>query len=353
MKNISLFNSVSFRDKLFFTKHLSIMTRAGIPITEALYTLMSQTKSPYFKEILSHSIEEIKNGQSLAATFKKYPKIFDQFYISLLEVGEQSGTMEKNLSFLAKQLNKDFQLRQKIKGAMLYPGLVFGAASVMGGFIAFFILPQLVDFFDAFQIELPLTTRILLFFANTLKNHSPLLLGGIIGGLGLILAILRIPAVVPVWHRFLLKLPLFGKLIGYGQLSRFSRNLGILLQSGVPVTTSIQVTAKTLSNLKFKNDLVQVGQHLVKGKEIGNSLDNYSEYPPLVSKMISVGEKTGHLDETLIYLSDFYEEEIDNISKNLTTVLEPIMLLFIGLIVGFVALAIISPIYELTSSIRQ
>jgi len=353
MKNIDIFNGVSFKDKLFFTKHLAIMTQSGIPITEGLFILMAQTKSQYFKNILKISINEIKNGQSLAATLKKFPKVFDQFYISLLEVGEQSGTLEKNLNFLAKQLAKDFQLRQKIKGAMLYPGIVFGAASIMGGFIAFFILPQLVGFFDAFQIELPFTTKILLFFANILKNHSLLFLLSIIGSILLFLSFIRIPAIVPIWHRFLLKIPLFGKLIAYDQLSRFSRNLGILLQSGVPVTTSIQVTANTLSNLKFKTDLMNVSQHLIKGKEIGSSLDQCPEYPPLVSKMISVGEKTGRLDETLIYLSDFYEEEIDNISKNLTTILEPIMLITIGLIVGFVALAIISPIYELTSSIRQ
>ncbi len=150
-------------------------------------------------------------------------------------------------------------------------------------------------------------------------------------------------------------MPFFGRLIASGQLARFSRNLGTLLQSGIPITKSLETTALTLSNLKFRQDLLQINQSLSKGKNIGSALEQprFSEFPSLVAKMITVGEKTGKLEDTLIYLSEFYEDEIDNVSKNLTTILEPVLLVVIGLIVGFVALAIISPIYELTGSIRQ
>ena len=167
--------------------------------------------------------------------------------------------------------------------------------------------------------------------------------------------LIRSKPIKPIWHKIQLKFPLFGNLILYGQLARFARNFGIMLKSGVPVNSALKTTANTLSNLQFKNDLLLVNQSLVKGKPIGGTLDEYkfSEFPPLVSKMISVGEKTGKLEQTLLYLGDFYEDEIDNISKNLTTILEPILLITIGLVVGFVALAIISPIYELTGSIRK
>lgn len=349
------FARVSFLEKLLFTKHLATMIKAGIPIVEALQGLVDQTKSKRFKKVLDIVTADVQNGQALAKSMGKHPWVFDQFYLSLIKIGEESGTLEENLGFLSKQLTKDYALRKKIQGAMLYPGLVFAATGIMGGFIALFILPKLVDFFDAFEIELPLATKILLFFANLMKNYGLLLAGLAVVLMILFSLFIRLKQIKPKWHSLLLRAPLFGELLAYGQLARFSRNLGTLLQSGVPVTKSLETTARTLSNLRFQNDLFEVNQGLVKGKNIGEILDSkkYSEFPPLVAKMISVGEKTGKLEETLLYLGDFYEDEIDNISKNLTTILEPVLLLTIGLVVGFVALAIISPIYELTGSIRK
>lgn len=352
---IQIFNRVSFLDKLLFTKHLAVMVKAGIPLTEALATLVDQTKRNAFKKVLSGVLSDIENGQSLAKSLEKFPKVFDQFYVSLIAIGEESGNLEANLEFLASQLAKDYALRKKIQGAMLYPGVVMAAVFIMGGFIALFVLPKLVDFFSAFDIELPITTKILLFLANTMKDYGILIIGGLVLFLILAISILRLSKVKPWWHKVILKFPLFGQMLAYGQLARFARNLGTLIKSGVPVTKSLETTAATLNNLKFQADLKKINQYLIKGKNIGDALDNkkFAEFPPLVSKMISVGEKTGKLEETLMYLGDFYEDEIDNISKNLSTILEPVLLIVIGLVVGFVALAIISPIYELTGSIRR
>lgn len=351
---VSILNRVSFQDKLLFTKHLDTMIKAGIPIDEALETLVDQAKSPVFNKILSKVLSDVENGQSLSKSLEKHPKVFDQFFISLIQVGEESGTLEENLSFLSKQLAKDYRLRSKVRGAMFYPALVFSAAIILGGFISFFILPKLVDFFQSFDIELPLTTRLLLIISNIMKNYGLYILIGLIVGAILFRIIIRLSAIRPKWHALLLRLPLFGKMIVYGQLSRFARNFGTLIKSGVPITKSLNITASTLSNLKFRNDLASVEELLAKGKNIGETLKskNYFEYPPIVSRMIAIGEKTGKLDETLLYLGDFYEDEVDDLSKNMSTVLEPFLLVAIALVVGFVALAIISPIYELTGSIR-
>lgn len=352
---LNLFSRISFLEKLLFTKHLSTMIKAGIPIAEALATLVDQSKSKTFRNVIEKVLSDIENGQTLAKSLGKHKQVFDQFYVSLIEVGEESGTLEENLEFLAKQLAKDYALRKKIQGAVLYPALVFFATFIMGGFIALFILPKLVDFFEAFEIELPITTKILLFMATTMRDYGILLAFCFLAISLLGYFAIQLPKVKPKWHSMVLVFPLFGELLAFGQLARFSRNLGVLLKSGVPITRSIEVTAHTLSNLKFQYDLLEVEKILSKGKNIGDALEQkkFSEFPPLVSKMISVGEKTGKLDETLLYLGDFYEDEIDNISKNLTTILEPILLISIGLVVGFVALAIISPIYELTGSIRR
>lgn len=354
--------TVSFLDKLLFTKHLAVMIRSGITVAESLETLVAQTKSSHFRHILSLVLADVENGKSLATALQKHPAVFDQFYTSLVEVGEESGTLENNLDFLGRQLNKDYALRKKIQGALLYPTIIFFATTVMGGFISLFILPKLVDFFSAFQIKLPLSTQILLFFANLMKNHGVIIILGLFGLTSLFSFIIQIPSIKRRWHRFILLFPLFGNLLISGQLAHFSRNLGTLLKSGVSILTSLQTTKHTLDNLAYREALDHVQEEIKKGKSLATGLETFHAslgghtiilFPPLVIKMIAVGEKTGKLEETLLYLSDFYDDEIDNFSKNLTTVLEPILLLGIGLIVGFVAIAIISPIYELTGSIRR
>ncbi len=352
---ISFSKKISHLDRLLFTKHLATMIKAGIPLSEAVTTLKEQSKSSSLKAILKSVQADIENGQALAKALANHPKAFDQFYISLIEIGEASGSLEKNLEFLAKQLSKDFQLRKKIQGALLYPIMIFLAAIIMGGFISLAVLPKLVSFFDAFEIDLPTSTKILLFIANFMKNYGVIFFVGLIGFFILLGLFLNTKLIKPWWHKTLLKFPLFGNLIASGQLARFSRNLGTLIQSGVPIVKSLDTTAATLSNLKFKTDIQALSASLSKGKKIGQTLSEkkFDSFPALVSKMISVGEKTGKLEDTLMYLAEFFEDEIDTLSKNLTTVLEPILLIVIGLTVAFVALAIISPIYELTGSIRR
>ncbi len=340
---------------LLFTRHLATMIKAGIPISEALSTLAMQTKSEKFKKILNSILADVDNGQPLAKSLAKFPKVFDKFFVSLIEVSEASGSLDENLEFISKQLAKNYSLKKKIQTAMLYPTIIFVAVTVMGGFIALFVLPQLVNFFDAFEIALPFATRVLLFVANAFKNYGVLIVLGFIGIVALFQAFIRLPFIKPSWHSLILKFPLMGNFIKDTELAQFSRNFGVLIKSGVPISKAIVVTAETLSNLRFKNDLIKIGTSLIQGSNISSAMADkrYSEFPPLVYKMIEVGEKTGKLDDSLLYLGDYYEEEIDNFSKNLTTVLEPIMLIVIGLVVGFVALAIITPIYQLTGSIRR
>lgn len=351
---MSFFSSVNATDRLIFTKHLATMIKAGIPVAEGLDLIAQQTNSGSLRKVIEEVLADVRNGDSLADALAKYDKVFPPLFISLVSIGEESGTLEESLKFLASQLEKDLQLSKKIKGALLYPGLVVAATTIMGGMISFFILPQLVDFFGAFEIELPVSTRILLFVATSIKNYGLLILLGIVALLSGFYGFIHLPAVAVKWDGFKLKLPLLGKLISYGHFARFSRNLGVLLQSGVSATRSLEVVSQSLDNKKLQQDLQIVRKKLEKGGSIGEALDSKKmSFSPLIAKMAVVGEQTGNLDEMMLYLGDFYEEEIDSISKNLTTILEPLLLLVIGLVVGFVALAIISPIYELTGSIRR
>ncbi|OGH11261.1 MAG: hypothetical protein A2857_06575 [Candidatus Levybacteria bacterium RIFCSPHIGHO2_01_FULL_36_15] len=341
-------SKVSFLEKLLFTKHLSIMTKSGITLSEAISTLVNQAKSSKFKKVLQDVLADIENGQSFAKSLAKYPKIFDQYYISLIEVGEETGKLDKNLDFLVQQLGKDYTLRKKIQGALLYPGIVLFTTLIMGFFISIFILPKLVDFFNAFEMDLPITTRILIAGANIFKNYGTLIVAGLVATFFIGSMLFNLPSIKPKWHEFILKLPFLGNLLIYSQLTRFSRNLGVLIQSGIPIVQSLDTTANTISNLKFQKDLQEVAKSVTRGKNISDVLSEkgFDEFPIMVVKMIEVGEKTGKLDETLLYLGDFYEDEIDDVSKNLSTLIEPVLLVFIGLVVGFVALAVIGPIYQ-------
>jgi len=352
---VTLFSRVSFVEKLLFTKHLSVMIKSGVPLLEALVILKDQTKTAAFRKVLTKITDDVTNGQDLTKTLAKHPKVFDPFFLSLIEIGESSGSLEENLNFLAIQLKKERALTKKVQGAFFYPMMVLLAATVMGGFIALYLLPQLLVFFEAFEIELPITTKILLALAIFMKNYGVFAFVALFLLLFLISFILKIPSIKKTWHQLVLKIPLFGGLFKAVQLTRFSRNLSILLKGGVPLDQALKTTANTLANVWYKEKAIKVLKGVTKGSSMADVLDKMKDdaFPGLVIKMIAVGEKSGNLEETLTYLGDFYEDEIDTVTKNITVVLEPILLLGAGLAVGFLALAVISPIYELTGSFRR
>lgn len=353
MKNTQIFSRITFLDKLLFTKHLALMTKSGITITEALDTLSEQTKSDAFKQVLSAIVADIRNGQSLASALEKFPHVFDHFYTSLIEVSEESGTLEKNLEFLAVELAKEYSLRKKIQGTLLYPAIVVTAMLLVGSGLSVFVLPKLVDLFSSLNVPLPLPTRVLLFLAQAMKDHGPVILLGIVLSLLFIRSILLLPRLQGVWDRLLLGLPLIGSFLQNGQLASMCRNLGVMIKSGLTIKSSLQVQHAITTNTVFRSYLAKLQRSVDKGKSLEDELttDSFPFISPVAIRMIGVGEKTGKLDEIFLYLGDFFEEEVDDVAKNLTVILEPILLLIIGLIVGFVAVAIISPIYQLTGSI--
>ncbi len=345
--------SVSVTEKLFLAKHLSIMIKAGVPVDQALETITDQS-TPELKKVLKKVNLDIDNGLSLAKSVAKYPKIFDGFFVSLVDAGEQSGNLEENLGFLADQTRKDYALKQKVQGAMLYPGLVMGATLVMGSGISWFVLPKLIDLFTSFEVALPMSTRVLMWLAFFMRDYGGYVFLGMILLVFLLILLFKWRPVKKFGHKMSLHIPVMGKIAMDGQLARFSRNLGTLLKSGIPMLSALEITGNTLSNLVFVDDLKKIREKIKTGKSIYESMEsgNYPEFDQLTRRMVEVGEKSGNLEEMLIYLSDFYDDDIDTLSKSLTTLLEPILLISIGLVVGFVAIAIISPIYSLIGGIR-
>lgn len=352
---INIFNKISFVDKLLFTKHLAVMIESGIPIGEAIEIIKEQSRSAALKKLLTDILADIDNGQSLERALSKHPQVFDPFYINIVKIGEESGNLEKNLKYLAEQLKKNYEFKKKVQSALMYPAIVLVITFIAGGAISLFVLPQLIDLFSTLDVKLPLSTQILLFIAYAMKNYGIFIFAAIIALFIGFRMLITIPKVTYQWHRFLLAVPGLGSFLQGVEIAFMCRNLGIMLKSGLPITTALSAQYNATSNLVFKEYLGQLSEDVERGKSISEKLSgkHFKRIPPLVAKMIGVGEKTGKLDESFLYLGDFYSEEVDNSSKDLAVIIEPVILIFIGLAVAFVALAVISPIYQLTSGIHR
>lgn len=349
-----IFDRVSFKEKFFFTKNLATMLKSGIPISEVIETLAEQAKSRAFKKILNQVEEDVSRGRSLENSLNQFPKVFDEFYLSLIRIGEESGTLEESLVYLVEQMEKDKELRQKVQGAMLYPSIVLMATGVIGLVLAFFILPQIIGLFESLNVELPFTTKILIFVAKILRDWGLILVPALVAAFILFMALLQTKPIKPVWHRIILKLPVFGRLFQNIALATLCRNLGIMLRSGLTITSALETSAQVERNLTYQRDLKKISEEVRRGKSIGATLseEGFREFPLFVTRMIGVGEKSGNLEDNLAYLGDYFEDEVDAMTKNLSTILEPVLLIGIGGVVAFVALSIISPIYQVTGSIR-
>ncbi len=348
------FARISYLDKVVFTKHMAVMIKSGITAIEALLTLKEQVKSQAFQKLVDEIVSDIENGQTLATALKKHPKVFDQFYVNIIHIGEESGNLEKNLEFLALQLTKDYNLQKKIQGALLYPAFILLGTFSVVIFITYFILPQLVTFFSSLEVELPLSTKIIIWVGKVMKSYGVFILAGSAAWVIGFRFLIEVSSVKKVFQRVLLSLPVLGPFLQISVLASFCRNLGVMLKSGLSIISSLQILSEGMSNLIFKDYVIRLKKAVTSGRNLSQELNskNFQFIPPIMLKMIAVGEKTGKLDQSLLYLSDFFEEEIDTTAKNLSTLVEPVLLVVIGIVVGFIALAIITPIYQLTGSLR-
>lgn len=350
-----MFNKISYTDKMLFAKHLAIMLRSGIPISEGISTLHEQTTNTKFKKVLGNVLSRVENGHSVTDALGKHPWVFDPLYLSFVKTGEESGKLPENLEYLADQLKKTNEFRKKVQSALLYPAFVIGTAVIVGGGISFFVLPQLIPLFDSLDVALPLSTRLLLGFATIMKTYWPFIIAVCIAICVGLHFFIKTKMGKLIWHKTLIRIPIVGRIIQNAQMAVLCRNLGLMLSSGLPIVEALRTAREATSNLIYKEYVNRLVEGVNKGKPIEEILmSTHAAYvPALATRMIGVGEKTGKLDESLLYLSDYFESEVDTMAKNLSGILEPVMLVGIGLAVAFVAMSIISPIYELTGSIKK
>jgi type II secretory pathway component PulF len=350
--NVTL-GSISLTDKALFTKHLAVLLEAGMTFSEAIDITVEQAKGR-LRRVLIDLRDKIVAGKSFSEALAFHPKIFSSLYINVIRVGEEGGTLVESLKQLTAQLEKERELRTKIAQALLYPVIVLLALILVGTGASIFVLPKLKSLFEVFQGDLPLATKILLWIVDLFSNYGIFILLGLVFLVVLLAWLFRTKVMKLVWHALILKLPIVGLIAKNINLARFNRNLGTLLKSGLPIAECLSIVANIATNEVYKKHILQIQKEIQKGKDINFVMRGMERvFPRIASRMIRVGEKSGKLDEVLIYLAKFYETEVDKSSKNLSTVLEPTLLIIIGLVVGFVVIAIITPIYQLTSAIGR
>ncbi len=352
LTKVSTFSTISSTEKVLFSQELATLVNAGVPISQALSMLEKQTKNKRFQKVIGDLAKDVEGGTSLASALGKHGNVFSPLFISMVNSGEIGGTLDKALDELSVQMTKDRELVSKIRGAMIYPSVIF--VGMVGAliFMLVTIIPKLQDMFTQLGGDLPATTKSLIFLSKAFTSYGVLtaiLIAGVVYGFRYCLS--HIPSFRRFMHTILLKVPIIGTLTVKINVARITRTLSSLLSSGVSVVEALGIVADSTQNLLFKEAITKTAEKVSNGSNIADNLKTYKIFPPLVSQMIAVGEETGSTDTILAKIADFYDSDVSNITANLSTLLEPLIMIVIGLMVGYVIIAIITPIYSMTNMI--
>jgi len=343
---------VSLAEKLFFTRNLRVMIAAGLPLPRALGTLADQAKNKKFKKAILSIQEEVVKGKSFSDCLTGYPDIFSELFQSMVRVGEESGTLEDVLQTLSRQIEREYDLKSRIKGAMIYPAVIICAMIGIGILMLAIVVPQLAQTFEELEIELPLTTQIVIGIGNFLAQKWYL------AGLTVLLLVflfwraIKTKAGKRIIDKLTLKIPIISPIIQKMNTAYTTRTLSSLIAAGVPIIRSLEVTSGTLGNVYYKSAITTVAERVRKGEKIAQALKSYEDiYPSIVVQMVAVGEETGETSGILTQLAEFFEEEVSNATKNLATLIEPVIMLIIGAAIGFFAVSMIQPMYSMLGAL--
>ncbi len=344
-------SGISEKDMIIFTQQLAIMTKAGLPIVQALRSLVDESGNKSLEKIINSITADVEGGLPLSSAFEKYPKVFSGVYISIIKAGEKSGKVDDVLARLASQLEKDHDIKSKVKGALAYPLFVLSAMVVIVGLIMVFIIPQIQSVFAENGAKLPILTQVIIAISDIIR-HKFLY---IIAGVALIIYAYR------VYYRteagklridlIKLNIPIFGSLFRKTSIARFARIFSTLLAAGLPMLEIFKTAQDVVGNEVFRREIAKVAKDVENGMEISAALKKQPHIPRMMVQLTAVGEKSGNIDVIYENLSEFMEKEVDNLTRNLATLLEPALMLVMGVIIGTIVIAILLPIYSLTSSI--
>ena len=343
---------VSLQEKLVFMRNLKVMVAAGITLPRALEILGAQTKNRKLKKALVQMREMVLKGQQLSEAMELHPSIFPDLFRNMIRAGEESGTLETVLSQLTLQLEREHDLRSKIQGALMYPAVIVVAMIGIGILMLVMVVPNLAATFQELGVQLPASTRFVISFAEFLTQQWYLAIGIFLVAVGASYQALRTNTGKRVVDEAFLHLPLFSGITKKIQTALFARTMSSLIGAGIPIVRSLEVTATVLDSASFKASLLEAAGQMRKGKKLSETLERYSNlYPLAVIQMIEVGEETGQTGDLLAKLAEFFEEEVNSITKNLASIIEPVLMLIIGAVVGFFAISMIQPMYSMLGTL--
>ncbi len=348
----TLFGRIKPLEKINFARNLGSMLEAGLPLSRALSVLERQSHNKMFKSVVTDLMAEINKGTTFASSLKKHSKVFAPIFISMVHAGEQSGTMAAALKAVGIQLDTSYALERRIKGALIYPAVILFAMITIAILMFVFVVPTLMKTFTELHVQLPLATRVVLGISNMIQHQGLWVLLGVICVVLIAMAIVRRPAGKRASHTLLLKLPIVGPLVQEVNTARTARTLSSLLSAGVNVLESVNIAGEVIQNIRFKEVLLRASEAVKKGQPMSTVFsDNVKLYPVFFSEMVSVGEETGKTSDMLLGVAHYYEVDVEQKTKDMSTVIEPILMIFIGAGVGFFAIAMISPMYSLVNAI--
>lgn len=345
---------MSGMERVIFTSSLASMLKTGLPIIEAIEAFIDESSSPRVRSMLQHIIGDIEAGRPLSQALSDFPKTFPPIYTHVVASGEAMGNLNATLEYLAAQLKKDYELRSRIRGAMLYPAVILAAMGAVVIFLTFTVIPKITAFTQTLGQELPLSTKILVGVSNFAISYAPLLAIGAIGAMVLLFAALRTQVGKSTLDALIIKFPLIGEMVRKYNLARFSRLLGSFFQYGIPLTEAFEIIADSLSHTQYRQASLRFRDKITRGQALSDAIKDEKKevFPGVISRVVKGAEKSGGMYEALSKMAEFYEADLDDSLKNITTIIEPILIIILGIVVAGVAISVVSPIYQLTGALR-
>jgi len=349
-KKIKIFERVSKKDVVNFSRQLSLMFKSKIPLVQSLHSIAEQTKNPAFREKILMISQEVEGGTRFSQALSAHPKLFSSFYVSMVKAGEASGSLSESLTYLADHLEREYYLNSKIQGAMIYPALIVVVVIGVLVMMMFFVIPNMTKVFTETGQDLPLVTKIVIGLSN-LMRHWGWLVFLLSAGAGM--GLMRYGKTVEgkkIKDRFFLRVPFVGSFLKMIYLSRFAENLSTLISGGIPIAQSLEITAEIVGNDVYRQIVFEIKEEVIRGENMSKILARHPEaFPPILTQMVAVGEKTGTLDQSLMSVVDFYRKEVERSVDNLLSILEPVMVIFLGGMVAGLLGAILLPLYKMSS----
>lgn len=349
---LAYFNRVKGSDIILFTRQLSSMILTGLTLIESLNLLKKQADKPKMKKLIEDLITDVSEGKTFSEALQAHKEVFSPVYISLITAAEEGGLLDKVLARLADNLEKSDEVKKKVRSALFYPAIIISGVLIVIALMNIFVIPQLGDLYESLDLELPLTTQIVVTSSNLTRTLLPFIILGLIAGFFFLRKYIKTEAGIKIVDKIKLKAPVFGDIIRLSSFDEISRTLSLLVTSGSSLISAIKISADVSGNYYYKSALLNAANLVEKGAGLSVALENQNSFPPLMIQMVKVGEATGKIDESLLKVSEYFERDLELKVKNLTTAIEPILIIVLGVSVAFLIISVITPIYGLISQIQ-